>query len=320
MNAHPPDLAIVMISYNTREMTCAALASVFDQTHDTSFEIIVVDNASSDGSAQAIRDSFPNITVIEEQTNHGFGPAHKFALAQTRAPWVLLLNPDTLVLNGAIDRLFAFAQTTPENGIWGGRTLAGDGSLNPMSCFGRMTLWSTLARVLGLNALLRSSVLFNSELIGTWARDTVREVDIVSGCFFLIRRETWDRLGGFDDAFVMYGEETDLCLRARAAGLRPIITPEAEIIHYAGASETVRADKMVRLMRAKVELIKRHFHPVARWPGRWLFGLWPLSRRVATGVAGRLLGRPKLVEVSAVWAEIWARRAEWKDGYAPARD
>lgn len=307
-----PVVTIVVISYNTREMTLACLASVHEQTQ-TPFELIVVDNASTDGSAEAIAQAFPQATLIAEPVNHGFGPAHRIALARARAPWVLLLNPDTVVLDRAIDRLLAFAGRTPEAGIWGGRTLYGDGSLNPTSCFARMTLWSVFCRMAGLNGIFRGSALFNSEYYGGWPRDTEREVDIVTGCFLLIRRDTWDRLHGFDDVFVMYGEEVDLCLRARALGIRPRVTPEATIIHYGGASQAVRADKMVRLMRAKMELIKRHFPAWQRGPGLAMFRLWPLSRLAATTAAGTVLGRGAAAR--EVWREVWARRAEWQTGF-----
>lgn len=314
-----PQLTIVVVSYNTRDMTLACIASVKDETM-TPYELIVVDNASPDGSAEAIAQEHPDVTLIAETVNHGFGPAHEIALHHASAPWLLLLNPDTVVLRGAIDRLMQFAQDRPQAGIWGGRTLFADGSLNPMSCFGRMTLWSTFCRVLGLNGIFRGSAIFNSEYLGSWPRDTVREVDIVSGCFFLLRRETWDQLDGFDPAFTMYGEEVDLCMRARKLGMRPAVTPEAEIIHYAGASETIRADKLVRLMRAKTELIKRHFHPATRGLGRWLFGLWPLSRRVAMGAGAVILRRDALAEKARTWSEVWARRAEWQEGFGPTSD
>lgn len=308
-----PRLSIVVISYNTRKMTLECLASVQAQT-TLSHELIVVDNASSDGSAAAIGAAFPDITLLAETENHGFAPAHDIALPQARAPWLLLLNPDTVVLDGAIDKLMTFAERCPGAGIWGGRTLFADHSLNPGSCWGRMTLWSTFCRTAGLSGVLRHSELFNSETYGTWPRDSERDVDIVQGSFLLMRRADWDALGGFDPAFTMYGEEADLCLRAKAAGFQPRICPEAEIIHYGGASESVRADKMVRLMRAKTELIQRHFSPGTRTLGKTLFALWPLSRALATGLAGRVLNRPHLREASRVWAEIWARRAEWRTG------
>ena len=307
-------LSIIIVSYNTRELTLACLASVYEQT-SCAFEVVVVDNASDDGSAAAIRDQFPQVTLLAESTNHGFAPAHDIALPHCRGDMLLLLNPDTVVLDQAIDRLLAFSQRRPQAGIWGGRTLYADGSLNPASCWGRMTVWSLTSRLLGLTAIFRSSEFFNPEAYGNWPRDTARAVDIVTGCLFLIARTTWDRLGGFDPVFVMYGEEADLCLRARRIGLRPTITPDATIIHYGGASERVRSDKMVRVLRARSELIKRHFPRHSRWLGLQLQMLWPLSRCVALRVASTVLRRKDLAEKAATWGEIWTRRGEWRDGF-----
>ena len=311
-----PELTVVVISYNTREMTLACLRSLEEQT-TTPHEVIVVDNASHDGSAEAIAAEFPHIRLLAETTNHGFAPAHEVAMTHARAPWILLLNPDTVVLDGAVDKLMAFAKRTPDAGIWGGRTLYGDGQLNPTSVFARQTLWSVACRVMGLNGLFRTSTLFNPEFYGDWPRDTEREVDIVTGCLFLIRRETWDALSGFDPAFTMYGEEVDLCLRAKAAGFRPRMTPDATIVHYGGASQPERADKTVRLMTAKMELIRRHFPPATRGLGLALFRLWPLSRAVAFRLASRLPygDGPARARRGRVWAETCDRRAEWQHGF-----
>lgn len=315
----PPKVSIVVISYNTRQMTLECMASIYDQT-TLPFELIVVDNASDDGSAEAISVAFPpekytNFKLITEKINHGFGPAHRVALRHVTTDWLLLLNPDTLVLGGAIDALFSFAQKTPEAGIWGGRTLYGDHSLNPTSVFQRMTLWSVICRVVGLNVVFAHSAFFNSEYFGDWDRGDERAVDIVTGCLFLINRALWDELGGFDDDFVMYGEEVDMCLRAIALGASPRMTPDATIIHYGGASQNVRADKMVRLMKAKTELIKRHFSPATRGIGRLLLALWPLSRALAWLLIS-LTARKGAREKAKTWMDIWNRRSEWKKGYS----
>lgn len=309
-----PLVSIIIVSYNTQHMTLACLASVYGQT-TADFEVVVVDNASTDGSADAIRQNFPQATLLAEPVNHGFAAAHAIALPRCRAPLLLLLNPDTLVLDGALDKLVAFSHRWPEAGIWGGRTLAADMSLDPTSCWRRMTLWSLLCQLLGLTAIFPESKLFSPEAYGPWRRDSEREVDIVTGCLFLISREMWDRLGGFDPIFVMYGEEADLCLRARRLGLRPAITPDATIIHYGGASEPVRADKMVRLLRAKVELVKRHFPAATRRAGLTLLMLWPLSRFVALWSAAHLPNQTHLAQKASVWRAIWSRRAEWRKGF-----
>ena len=314
------EVSIIVVSYNTRDMTIDCLRSVFEQT-SVPFELIVVDNASSDGSAKAIARAFPaadypNMQLLAEDTNHGFAPAHRIAMEHARARYILLLNPDTVVLDDAVGKVLRFARERPDAGIWGGRTLFGDRSLNPTSCFGRMTLWSVFCRLFGLNAVFRSSEIFNSEFFGDWKRDTKRSVDIVTGCFFLIERHDWDRLGGFDDLFTMYGEEVDLCLRAKEIGLKPAITPDATIIHYGGQSETIRANRQVMVMRAKIELITKHFPAGQRWLGRAMFRLIPGSRGIIFGLAGRALSNDGLRERGAIWWEVWQRRREWQRGFS----
>jgi GT2 family glycosyltransferase len=310
-----PVLSIIIISYNTRAMTLACIASVYAQT-ETPFEVIVVDNASSDGSAKAIAAAYPEVVVLAETTNHGFAGAHHIAMGHASAPWVLLLNPDTLVLDAALDKLLAFADTRPAAGIWGGRTVFADGTLNPSSCWGRMTVWSLFCRTSGLTGVFPKSGLLNTESFGGWPRDTERAVDIVSGCLLLLKRQTWDDLGGLDPIFYMYGEEADLCLRAIAAGLQPTVTPTATIVHYGAASETVQADKIVRLLTAKVALINRHFPPATRGLGRHLLRLWPLSRAVALSIFGGLTRRAPVRAKAGEWYQVWSRRAEWQDGFA----
>lgn len=314
-----PAVSIIVISYNTREMTIECLRSVFAET-TLPFEIVVVDNASTDGSAEAISEAFPadvypNLTLLKEIKNHGFAPAHSVALPHCKAPWLLLLNPDTVILDKAIDNLFAFAHREPEARIWGGRTLYGDKTLNSTSCWHRMTLWTIFCRTAGMTGLFPGSEVFNQEAYGDWPRDSERTVDIVTGCFLLIHRETWNALGGFDPTFVMYGEEADLCLRARAQGARPRITPDATIIHYGGASEPVAADRIVRVLRAKAELIRRHVPRAQIRLASFVFRLFPLTRRYATSLGGIVLGRPGLKQQSKIWAEVWNRRSEWQAGF-----
>lgn len=312
------DVSIIVVSYNTRELTLAALSSVHAQMSGSTYEIIVVDNNSSDGSADAIAAHHSRPRLIRSTGNLGFARANNLAAIEARGEYLLLLNPDTVVLDHAIDKLVAFARQHPEAGIWGGRTLFGDGSLNPSSCWGRMTPWNLFCRASGLTGVFPSFEFTNGESYGAWRRDSVREVDIVSGCFFLIRRQLWDRLGGFDPIYFMYGEEADLCLRARSFGARPMLTPEATIIHYGGASEPARTPKMVRLLAAKATLIDRHFSPATRALGLFLHKLWPMSRWFALGNLAPLLGSERTCHHARTWREIWLDRAEWQNGYRAA--
>lgn len=305
-----PQISIIVISYNTKEITLECLRSVREQT-SIPYELIVVDNASTDGSVEAIRREFPDIIFFSETKNHGFAGANNLAGQHATAEYLLLLNPDTIVLEQAIDKLLNFSKKIPEAKIWGGRTLFEDHSLNPASCWRRMTLWSLACRAAGLTGIFPRSAFFNSEAYGGWHRDTVRQVDIVTGCFFLIKRLDWIELDGFDETFFMYGEEADLCMRAQSCiNAIPHVTPEAVIIHLGGASERVREDKMVRLLTAKMELIERHFNPWQKMLAKKLFAGWPLSRALVYNML-----RPNSEQASS-WKKIWLRRAEWLDGFS----
>lgn len=305
------DVSIIVVSYNTREMTLASLRSVYEQTKGISFELIVVDNASKDDSAKSIKTYFPDINLIASDENLGFARANNLAAMKAKGDYLLLLNPDTIVMNGAIQKLHVFARNNPENLLYGGRTLYGDHSLNLTSCWRRPTLWSLFCYATGLTSIFRKNALFNPESYGVWPRDSVRKVDIVTGCFLLINKKLWDHLEGFDPQFFMYGEDADLCLRAAQEGASPILTPDATIIHYCGASEKVRADKMVRLFRAKEQLIRRHWTPLASYIGLGLLRFSVLSRTVACQLIPPFM--PNRTNKNAEsWKEIWQRRKEWQ--------
>ncbi len=306
-----PQLSIIVINFNTCRLTLECLRSVFKETKDTKFELIVLDNASEDQSARAIAEEFNNrVDLIVSKKNKGFAGGNNLAAHKATGDYLLLLNPDTVVLDGAIDKLVAFATSHPGAGIWGGKTLFKDRSLNPSSCWKRQTIWSLACQASGLSSLFRKSSLFNPEGMGSWNRGGIRKVDIVSGCFFLIKHDLWKQLDGFHPDFFMYGEEADLCLRAKKLGAQPMITSEATIIHYGGASETVRADKLVRLIKAKMLLIRRHFPVYAAPTGVALLAFWPLSRYSAHTLLS-LLGRQSSSQAQQVWGEVWKRRQEW---------
>jgi len=304
-------LSIIVISYNTREMTLECIRSIFIQTKNTNFEVIVFDNASNDDSATAIENEFGNkVKLIASMENFGFAAGNNMAASEAKGDYILLLNPDTVVLDNAIDHLMEFSQEYPHSGIWGGKTLFGDKSLNPASCWSEQSLWSLFSQVIGFTSLFRRFTLFNPEGMGGWDRQGIRYVDIVSGCFFLIHHKLWKKLDGFSNLFFMYGEEADLCLRAREYGAKPIVTSDATIIHYGGASEKVRTDMMVRLLKAKYLLIQLHFSNKTNWLATYLLYLWPVSRYVAHSIL-TIFGRKSSGEARKVWREIYNRKNEW---------
>ena len=308
-------LTVIVVSYNTRALTLAALRTLHETTTTTRLRTVVFDNASKDGSADAIAAAFPEVTLIRSEENLGFARANNVVAKAATTDWLLLLNPDTEVHAGAVDALIAFARANPRGGIYGGRTVFPDGALNIASCFARITPWSVTSRTFGLTTLFPNSRLFNPEVMGGWQRDSVREVDVVVGCFLLIRRALWDRLGGFDLRYYMYGEDADLCLRARALGYRPMITPDAEIMHLVGAASRTRADKMVLLARGRLTLIHDHW-PSWQVPyGRAMMWLWAGSRSAATGLLARLRPTASNRARAETWAHIWAERRAWLTPY-----
>lgn len=304
-------VSVLVVSFNTRQMTIDCIRSIFAETKSIDFEVIVWDNYSTDGSADAINEAFGDrVRLIRSPANLGFAVANNRAAALAKGKMLLLLNPDTLVLDAAIDKLVAFSNRRVDAAIWGGKTLAGDGTLDPSSCWGRQTLWSLFCQAIGFSVVFHKSTLFNPEGIGGWERQGERRVDIVCGCLLLISAEFWRRLGGFREEFFMYGEEADLCLRAAGLGARPVVTSEATIIHYGGKSESVFVDKLVRLLKAKRLLIDMHFHPWTRSIGRALLFLWPVRRYLIHAVLATM-GRKASIEPRAAWKAAVTRRQEW---------
>ncbi len=306
--APSPVLSIIIVSYNTRELTLECLRSLDAQTDRSLYELLVVDNLSSDGSADAIAAEFPWAKLIRSEKNLGFAGGNNLAAREAAGEYLLLLNPDTLVLDRAVEKLLAFARRTPDAGIWGGRTVFKDGRLNPASCWSRPSAWSLFCIATGLAKIFRTTDLFNPEAFGGWDRSTERQVDIVSGCFLLLKRATWEELKGFDPAFFMYGEEADMCLRAHRLGARPRVTPDATIVHYGGASEKARADKLVRLFRAKRLLFERHCSPLSRWWCTRMLDLWVVTR-LGGAMMGKLLGRG--AAAWQTWTSVHAQRQQW---------
>lgn len=309
-----PELTVIIVSYNTRALTLKCLETLYATTRETSFRTVVFDNASSDGSAEAIATAFPLVELIASSDNLGFARANNQVAAAADTEWLLLLNPDTECYDGALDTLLAFSKAHPKAGLTGGRTFFPDGRLNTLSCQDQITPWSSLSRALGLTAVFKNSAFFNPEAFGNWQRDTVREVDIIVGCFLMIRKSLWDHLGGFDLRYYMYGEDSDLALRAAKLGYRPMITPEARIMHLVGASFSVEARKTVMVATSRTTLIRDHW-PTWQVPvGVGLMWLWGGLRVAASMVLALLLGDAHKARAEN-WAYVWSKRKAWLAGY-----
>jgi N-acetylglucosaminyl-diphospho-decaprenol L-rhamnosyltransferase len=300
-----PDVSILIVTYRCRDAARACLASL-RETVALSHDVVVLDNASGDGTVELVREEFPGVRLIASEENLGFALGCNRAAAEARGEYLLLLNPDTVAHEGAVENLVAFARAHPEHGLYGGRTLDPDGSVNPGSCWGAPTLWSLFCFATLLTSAFKRTRLFDPESLGGWKRDTVREVDIVTGCLLLAPRTLWQELGGFDPRFFMYGEDADLSLRAAALGYRPAITPDAVVTHEIGVSSAAREDKLLLLFRGKATLLRKHWHGL-----RLRLGLGLL----AGGLGLRsLLSRGRGGQPSP-WTQVWRSRDDWLAGY-----
>lgn len=303
-------LSVLIASYRTRDRTLVCLRSVYEQTRDSRFEVILVDNGSADGTVEAVSADFPAVTLIPLDGNVGYARAINLAASRATGDFLVLLNPDTVVLDGALDRLREFAIGHPGHGLYGGRTLRPNGELDPRSCWSAPTWWSLTCFGFGLSTAFASSAILNPESLGTWQRDSVREVGVVTGSLCLVPRAVWSELGGFDPVYFMYCEDTDLAGRAAILGYRPIITPDATIVHEVGASPSSTVDKSVLLMRGKATFIRRNWKGSAR-----AWGLTMLLTGVGLRAALFRAGLKRRRE--PVWPMLWRRRRRWFGGYPP---
>ncbi|KOV84955.1 glycosyltransferase family 2 protein [Nocardia sp. NRRL S-836] len=302
-------LSILMVSYNAADHLEATLRSLRGSAAPSDpFEVLVTDNGSADGAADVAERLLGTGAVERMHRNTGFGFAVNRTAKRARGDYFLLLNPDAHPKPGAIDAALAVLRARPRTGIVGGRCVTPDGELDPRSCFGRITAWSLTCGMLGLSSVFRRSAVFDPESLGGWQRDDQRPVDVISGGFLLISRETWERLGGFDETYLIYGEDQDLCLRAAALGFSPCIAPSAEFEHAVGASSSHRADRDVLVLTGRATVVKGHLR-------QRRYGLFALRAGVALrAVAERLLGKgPR-------WSEVWRRRAEWSGGWGARPD
>lgn len=252
------DVSVVVVSWNTRDILWDCLESVYAQTKDVSIEVIVIDNASADGSPEMVKRDFPKVCLIENADNRGFAAGNNQGMRLAAGRYVLLLNSDTIVLDNAIDKTVAFADRNPRAAVVGCRVLNRDRTLQP-TCFMHPSLLNMFLFATYLNKLFPGSHFFGRERMTWWKRDDVRDVEVVTGCFMLVRRAAIDQVGLMDESFFIYGEETDWCFRFRQAGWKSLFMPQAEIIHLGGASSSRAANEMTLQLKAGVlQFICKH--------------------------------------------------------------
>jgi GT2 family glycosyltransferase len=236
-----PDLAVVVVNYNAGGHLLACLTSVLAMAGDASLEVVVVDNASRDGSARAAAERFPEVRVIETGTNRGFAAGVNVGLRTTTAPFAFVLNPDAEVTVGTLGALVKLARERPRAGLIGPLIRSADGSLYPS---GRT--FPSVVQAVGhafVGPFDPSNRWTDAYTMSGWDRTTERSVDWVSGSAMLLRRAALDQIGLLDEGFFLYGEELDLCTRLRDGEWDVVFTPEVEVTHEGGVS-TGRSRRM----------------------------------------------------------------------------
>jgi hypothetical protein len=228
------DISIVIVNWNTRDMLRACLASIPPDVDALRNELIVIDNASVDGSADMVEREFPGVRLIRNPDNRGFAAATNQGLRIARGRYLLLLNSDTLVHGDVLERSAAYMDAHPQVGMMGCKVLNEDGSTQ-LTCSRFPSFLNLVVQTLGLNRLDRPRWFSRYQMLH-WARDDEREVEVISGCYLLARRETVVQIGLLDEAFFLYGEETDWCRRCADAGWKLVFAPVGTITHYGSGS------------------------------------------------------------------------------------
>ena len=229
-----PALSVIVVNWNTKDLLRTCLASVGEHLAIPS-EIVVVDNASHDGSPEMVAAEFPEVTLIRNDRNLGFGAANNIGMKAARAPAFLLLNSDARLVDGSIARLVERLQKEPALGVIGPRLRFEDGRMQASAHrFGSLRLLAL--EELGLYKLLPRTKTAEVLLGGYWDHAHERRVDWIVGACMLVRREVFEQTGGFDPAIFLYGEEVEWCERIRSAGWDVLFSPDAEVAHVGHAS------------------------------------------------------------------------------------
>lgn len=235
MNAAEPMVSVVVVSWNARQYLKQCLESLNAGACRFPMEVLVVDNDSRDGSGEMVAKRFPDCRLIQNNTNLGFAKANNVGINASTGNYLCLVNSDVRVLPECITKLVEYCEAHAEVGMAGPLILGGDGALQ-RSCRGFPTLWNMFCRSLALDSLFPRCRLFGGYLLTYWKHDTLQAVDILSGCFWLVRREALPKVGLLDEKFFMYGEDMDWCKRFWAAGWKRFFVPTASAVHYGGAS------------------------------------------------------------------------------------
>ena len=251
-------LSIVIVSYNASYFLEQCLFSVRKAIQSISCEVIVVDNASQDGTADMVRHSFPEIKLIANHDNPGFAKANNQAVMLSKGKYVLFLNPDTIIPEDCLSECIRFMESNPLAGACGLRMIDGSGQYLPESKRGHPTAWASFTKMTGLSTLFGSSRFFASYYLGHLDARRVQVVDALAGAFMLVSKSLFDVTGGFDERFFMYAEDIDLSYRIRQQQYNNYYLPSPAIIHFKGESTEKNEQYVSRFYKAMEQFVEKH--------------------------------------------------------------
>ncbi len=301
---------VVIVSFNTRDVLRTCLQSV---SMATPHDIVVVDNASDDGSRNMVATEFPHVRLLANATNVGYGSAVNQAMGACTAPYVLVLNSDTTITCGALTAVAAYLDRRPGVAVLGPRLVHADGRLQP-SCYGFPTPFNLLVDYSNVCQLLRALPLAAS-LLGTRAHKDARAVRWVSGAAMAIRREAFEAIAGFDKSFFMYFEEVDLCYRLAQAGWEVHFAPVTDVVHVGGVSTRKRRNDMaVRFFTSLDHFYERHYAGPQHHQMHLIVTLIAVVRLARDSLRGYLARDTRYKEELARDIEAWLRllRGDWR--------
>jgi GT2 family glycosyltransferase len=253
------DISVVITSWNTKSLLLECVESILSETQVPSIEVIVVDNASTDGSPEAVEEKFSNVKVVRNERNLGFAKANNIGIKLSVGRYISLVNSDVRVLKGCFDRLYQYMEEYPAVGIAGPKMLNSDMTVQ-RTCRRFPTLWSTFCCAVGLDKVFPKSYTFGGEARFFYPDDEIGAVDVLTGCFWILRREAVKQVGLLNEAFFFYGEDLDWCKRFWSAGWKIVFFPNAQAIHYGGTSSS-QAPTIFAIEKEKATLQywKEHF-------------------------------------------------------------
>jgi GT2 family glycosyltransferase/lipopolysaccharide/colanic/teichoic acid biosynthesis glycosyltransferase len=299
------DISVIIVNYNVRDFLDNALVSIQKALPGLKGEIVVVDNASDDGSLEMLERKFPDVRVIANKQNLGFAKANNQALQQARGKYLLLINPDTLVQEDTLRVMIQFFENNPDVGLTTCKILRHDGSF-ALSCRRSFpSPWVAFTKLVGLAALFPKSKLFGKYNLTYLSPDESYEVDAVSGSFMMLRREVYERVGGLDEEYFMYGEDLDWCYRIQKAGWKIYYVPTTKIIHYHGEStKRSNIDELRTFYQAMHLFVKKHLSA-----SLWTTVLLRLGIMIRAGIA--FLGKTAksffmaLMDMAVIAFSVW---------------